>query len=83
MTDKLTDDERKELEELRAQKNATAENPVDDDKPTLPPTHWLWLANGEVIESNGVKSIHEGIPVVAHYAKPDEMISTPAPAHVF
>lgn len=82
MTEKLTDDERKELEELRAQKNVTAEK-TDDEKPTLPPTHWLWLANGEVIESNGVKSMHDGIPVVTHYAKPDELITNPAPAHVF
>lgn len=83
MADDLTPDERAELESLRAAKNhEVIETPVNPDV-SLPPTHWLWLANGTVLESNGVKSHHEGIPVVAAYEKPSELVNPPAPAHVY
>lgn len=81
MTDDLTSDERAELEALRANK-AKTESPVESVV-TLPPTHWLWRADGKVIESNGVMTHHEGIPVVACYEKPAELVSDPTPAHIY
>lgn len=83
MADELTDEERAELNKLRAEK-ANSEKPKEAvSEVTLPPTHWLWLANGEVLESNGVMSHHNGIPVVAAYQKPAELVNPPAPAHVY
>lgn len=83
MADELTADERAELESLRAAKNhATIETPANPEV-SLPPTHWLWLANGNVIESNGVMSHYQGIPVVASYEKPAELVNEPAPTHVY
>jgi hypothetical protein len=76
----LTPDERAELDALRAAKNAPV---VTESAVTLPPTHWLWRADGEVIESNGVMTHHEGIQIVAAYEKPAELVNEPATPHVF
>lgn len=79
----LTDDERAELENLRAEKASKPADVPAEDTVTLPPTHWLHLADGNVIETNGVKSHHEGIPVIGAYEKPQELVSPPAERHVF
>ena len=83
MADELTTPERDELIKLRALQlqGNTAETPVTDNGVTLPPSHWLHLANGQVIESNGVKSIHEGIQVIGSYEIPPEV--TANSSHVF
>jgi hypothetical protein len=66
--DTLTIDEREELDKLRDEKN----NPPEQKKAELPNTHWLHLANGEVVESKGVSGSINGIPVIAHYEIPQE-----------
>lgn len=78
----LTDAERAELNALRqaAQSQPPVQTPVNPV--TLPPTHWLHLANGNVITSNGVRSVHEGIQVIASYEIPPEISST-TDTHVF
>lgn len=82
MTDDLSNAERAELEELRRKNAAAPEMTVEKDV-SLPPTHWLHLANGDVITSNGVKSIHEGIPVIAHYEIPADLNKPAGKPHVF
>ncbi len=80
MTDTLTDNERAELEQLRAEKNAPAESPKAEEAP-LPDTHWLHLGDGTVIRSKGVATHVGDIPVLhAVEIPPTEEI---APAHRF
>jgi len=88
MTDELTTSERDELMALRAQQlkgnNVPAEDkPVPGNGTTLQPTHWLHLANGDVVESNGVKSVHNGIQVIGAYEITNADTDNAPPAHVF
>jgi hypothetical protein len=85
----LTTEERDELMKLRSrfaelqdkENNAT---PADSGVgTTLPATHWLHLADGSVVESNGVKSSHDGIQVIGAYEKPSETSSPANEPHVF
>lgn len=79
----LTDTERAELEELRQNKAAEPSKSDNAETSELPNTHWLWLANGEVVEAKGVSGSVEGIPVVAHYAIPDEIVNPVTETHRF
>lgn len=78
----LTDAERAELNALRAAAQSQPPVQTPDNTVTLPPTHWLHLANGDVVTSNGVKSVHNGIQVIASYEIPPELNST-TDTHVF
>lgn len=72
-TKPLTDDERKELEDLRAEK----ENPKVEERPEekpLPETHWLNLADGRTVTAKGVMSHYEGVPVVRATEIPAELL---------
>jgi hypothetical protein len=70
--DTLTVDEREELDRLRDEKN----NPPEKEVKELPNTHWLHLANGDVVESKGVSGSIDvdgkNVPVIAHYEIPQE-----------
>lgn len=72
--DTLTADEREELDELR--KNRDKENAsakaAEEKQSKLPNTHWIHLADGSTIESKGVASHVDGIPVIATYEIPAE-----------
>lgn len=83
MADELTTDERAELMALRAQNMGLKDNsatPVENGT-TLPETHWLHLANGDVVKSNGVKSMHNGIQVIGAYEIPP--VDDTSAEHVF
>jgi cytochrome c-type biogenesis protein CcmE len=66
MADELTEDERRELEELRAARNErdNEEKAAEEKQSSLPNTHWLNLANGETVEAKGVMSHVDDIPVL-------------------
>lgn len=49
----------------------------------LPNTHWLHLADGTTVESKGVSGSVNGIPVIAHYEKPPELIAPAVEPHRF
>lgn len=69
MTDELTADERAELDSLRAEK-ATPKQTLkeqaaeEEAAEAAKPTHWLHLANGDVVESRGTSTLHYGVPVL-------------------
>lgn len=72
----LTEDERNELEELRAsnKKNEDAKAAQDEkDNAPLPDTHWLNLADGTTVKSKGVASHVGGIPVIRATEIPAEL----------
>jgi hypothetical protein len=83
----LTDTEREELAQLRANAAKAEEekkNPPSVEDTPLPDTHWLHLADGQVILSKGVMSAYEGIPVIGAYAIPAELADEPSvPEHKF
>jgi hypothetical protein len=83
----LSDTEREELVQLRANAAKAAEtekNPPSVEDTPLPDTHWLHLADGTVILSKGVMSAYEGIPVIGAYAIPAELADEPSvPEHKF
>lgn len=69
----LTEEERRELEELRASKTEVSQDDKDREellrlraeKPQeIVPTHFLHLANGEVVESMGTATHYKDQPVV-------------------
>lgn len=62
-TEPLTEDERKELEALRAEKDKPQAEVKVDETP-LPDSHWLNLADGSTVTSKGVMSHVNGIPVL-------------------
>jgi hypothetical protein len=71
-TKPLTDDERTELDALRAEK----ENPKVEEKPEdepLPDTHWLNLADGTTVVSKGTGTHFNGIPVLHATPIPEEL----------
>jgi len=72
-TKPLTDDERKELEELRASKNAPDKTEVKEEVP-LPETHWLNLADGRTVTAKGVMSHYEGVPVLHSTEIPADLL---------
>jgi hypothetical protein len=85
----LTPEERTELMNLRARfaelqakdNNSTPADAPTDNGTTLAATHWLHLADGSVITSNGVKSMHNGIQVIGCYEMP--AVESTTPDHVF
>lgn len=76
-SDTLTEDERQELADLRANRDkaekAKAAQEEKDNAP-LPDTHWLNLADGTTVTSKGVASHIGGIPVVRATEIPAELI---------
>lgn len=66
----LSDEERRELEELRANKPETDEERAElerlrSEKPQeIVPTHWLHLGNGDVVESMGTATHYKDQVVV-------------------
>lgn len=88
----LTFEEREELEALKARiaelepKTVPANNTSSENGTTLPATHWIHKADGTVVTSNGVMSIHGGIPVIGCYEIPAEIQypdAVESSAHVF
>lgn len=69
----LTAAERAELEELRAAKVQRDNQPPAENKPeeNLPDTHWLHLANGDVITARGTATHVGGVPVIGSYDIPE------------
>lgn len=76
----LTDEERAELEQLRAEKNAAAEAQPVEVESTLPDTHWIHLANGDVFTAKGIASSVDGIPVIGTYEIPAHLQDGAKPA---
>jgi hypothetical protein len=74
MAKELTEDERAELDELRANrdKDNAATKAEEEKQSKQPNTHWLHLANGDVVESKGVASHIDGIQVIGSYEIPAE-----------
>jgi hypothetical protein len=72
----LTDDERKELEELRASKKNAPDKAADEkEEVPLPDTHWLNLADGTTITSKGGGISHvNGVPVLHSTEIPAELL---------
>jgi hypothetical protein len=88
--DTLTEDERRELESLRAEREdakAKAEAEKAKEDAPLPDTHWLNLADGTTITAQGVASHVGGIPVLHATAIPAELLDggdpNAEPAHRF
>jgi hypothetical protein len=69
----LTADERAELDELRAEREKANAVPEDEPESTLPDTHWIHLANGDVFTGKGSATHVGGVPVIGVYAIPDEL----------
>jgi hypothetical protein len=65
----------------RSDETANQSTPVEDEP--LPDTHWLHLADGDVIKSKGVMTHYKGIPVIGAYAIPEEIYKDATPAHRF
>lgn len=65
----LTDSERAELDQLRADKAAADAAPAAPAIPPPPPVqkYWLHLANGDVIETDGQMTMYQGIQVIGAY----------------
>lgn len=59
----LTEDERTELENLRAEKTSPKVEEKPEETP-LPDTHWLNLADGTTITCKGTASHVNGVPVL-------------------
>lgn len=86
----LSEDERAELEQLRAERenrqNEPQAAPANVPEKELPDTHWIHLANGDVFTAKGIASHVDGIPVIGTYEIPPHLQegNTPAePAHRF
>jgi hypothetical protein len=79
MTDEtkpLSDDERKELDELRASQKKNDEKVAAEkeaENAPLPDTHWLNLADGRTVVTKGVASHYEGVPVLHATEIPAEL----------
>jgi len=64
--DVLTDNEREELDSLRAEKSKKEK---DENRNT----HWVHLANGAVFAQRGTGGTHyRGIPVIGSYEIPED-----------
>jgi hypothetical protein len=64
-TSKLSEADRAELEEFRRTRDQQQQLSDEEAKRVAPPvTHTLLLANGESVESAGVMTSYNGIPVV-------------------
>lgn len=61
----------------------TVNQPVKPEDEPLPDTHWLHLGDGRVINSKGVMSHYEGIPVIHAVEIPAELNGPATPAHRF
>lgn len=72
MAEDLTADERAELDELRATRDNQVA-PEDAPESTLPDTHWVHLANGDVFTAKGNATHVGGVPVIGVYAIPEEL----------
>jgi hypothetical protein len=82
MAEELTADERAELDELRAQKQAEKDVPkqtlkeqreAEEAEEAKKPTHWLTLGNGETVESRGTMTHFHGMPVIASTVIPEDL----------
>lgn len=98
MSEELTEDEREELNELRAAKmdrdkeESFANIRVDQsgehsevsarDEDELPMTHWLTLADGRTVESKGTMTHYDGVPVLYSTPIPNDPADA-QPAHRF
>lgn len=69
----LTDNERAELDELRANKDKSIVGDVPKNDAPLPDTHWLNLADGTTVITKGVASHVNGIPVLHATEIPAEL----------
>lgn len=85
-TEPLTEDERKELDALRAEKDSPKAEIKAEEAP-LPDTHWLNLADGRTVVTKGVMSHYEGVPVLHATEIPGELLEggnpNAEPAHRF
>jgi hypothetical protein len=63
----LTDDERAELDALRAARDTTAPIQPEDAATPQGPESYNWLADGTIVRSTDVVSHIDGLRVVARY----------------